>query len=530
MKGLISNIRLYFRTIRDLKPKQIFYLIRYKVIGFKKKEKEFKSEERKIYSFPIIEPYTTYNPDLRKFKFINQEVEFPNGINWNYERNGKLWLYNLNYFDFINQKNLSDFEILSLINSFNSNYNEINSGKEPYPTSLRVTNLVKLIANHNNGLIRNNAINILRRDIPVVISNLEYHLSGNHLLENAFALYFAAHVFSTDDKLVRLAKQLLKDELTEQILNDGGHYERSYMYHQVIYARLLESISLSIFNKTQWNMAFKEFLVDIAIKMSNWMNTISDHGQTFIRFNDSIEGISPDYYKIQYLAQLLNIKSDDKNRLDESGYEIWHLDNFFMIMNIGEITAKHQPGHAHADTLSFILNFDKKPLIVDPGISTYENNSVRHLQRSTSYHNTIEVNDINNNEVWSSFRVGKKARTKILKNTQEEVEVSNNGYKSLNITHVRKWMKSENQINIIDRLIGCSNCASFAFFHFHPSINPIVITESVILLNTHISLVFTGSKKIEIQEYDYCEGFNRTTKAMKAVITFENYLQTIISK
>ena len=48
------------------------------------------------------------------FEFLNLKKEFSE-IDWNYSNNGKLWTYNLNYFDFLNQENISKEEGLNLI-------------------------------------------------------------------------------------------------------------------------------------------------------------------------------------------------------------------------------------------------------------------------------------------------------------------------------------------------------------------------------------------------------------------------------
>mgnify|MGYP000647957824 CR=1 FL=1 len=81
--------------------------------------------------------------------------------------------------------------------------------------------------------------------------SLEYHLMGNHLLENAFSLLFRAYYFR-NNQLFDTAKKILKTELSEQFLDDGGHFERSPMYHQIMLFRMLDC-----WNLTENNSAFK---------------------------------------------------------------------------------------------------------------------------------------------------------------------------------------------------------------------------------------------------------------------------------
>ena len=76
-----------------------------------------------------------------------------------------------------------------------------------------------------------------------LLDNIEYHLMGNHLLENGFSLLFGG-VYFGDARFCRKAEEILREELAEQILPDGGHYERSPMYHQIILGRVLDCINL----------------------------------------------------------------------------------------------------------------------------------------------------------------------------------------------------------------------------------------------------------------------------------------------
>ena len=79
----------------------------------------------------------------------------------------------------------------------------------------------------------------------------------------------------------------------------------------------------------------------------------------------------------------------------KTGYFIIKNSNVHLIADVGNVGPDYLPGHAHADTLSFELFLNDKRFIVNSGISTYENNNIRKQQRSTSYHNTLEINDLN---------------------------------------------------------------------------------------------------------------------------------------
>ena len=52
-----------------------------------------------------------------------------------------------------------------------------------------------------------------------------------------------------------------------------------------------------------------------------------------------------------------------------------------VIIDRCNLVSSYQPGHSHSDILSFECSLNLIRLIVNSGISTYENNYERHLNR-----------------------------------------------------------------------------------------------------------------------------------------------------
>ena len=77
-------------------------------------------------------------------------------------------------------------------------------------------------------------------------SRLEWHLLGNHLFANAKALVFAGLYFDGAEAQAWLVRgcAILARELPEQILADGGQFERSPMYHALALEDLLDLLNL----------------------------------------------------------------------------------------------------------------------------------------------------------------------------------------------------------------------------------------------------------------------------------------------
>ncbi len=506
-----------------MKPIQIYYRIHYffrSKTGMTGETTNFTLPENISHlklsgSIPQIQSYS----DDGTFRFLNRETKFSSGIDWNFSDHGKLWLYNLNYFDFLNQKEMSDNKGLELINDFINNYDNIKYGKDPYPSSLRTVNWIKFLSYRN---INDKKIDIsLYAQYLRLINNLEYHLLGNHLLENGFSL-LAGAVYFRSDKIYETACRILRKELEEQILPDGGHFELSPMYHQTILLRVLDSINIlknNDFRKDELLL----LLIKKASLMTGWLENMTFSNGEIPLFNDSSKEISPTTKELLFYAKNLEIITGNKT-LKESGYRKYKGENYEMIVDAGNIGPDYIPGHGHADMFTFELNFKGNQVIVDTGTSTYEICERRNLERSTSAHNTVTIQNENQSDVWAGFRVGKRAEIKITDESENGIKASHNGYKRFGIIHERSFECEKNRIVITDRLI--SEGSGIARFHFAPETNP-VLGKNTILIDG-IKFSFENASKIKLVDFDYGCGFNFTKKSVCAEIEFDNDLNTVI--
>ena len=82
----------------------------------------------------------------------------------------------------------------------------------------------------------------------VLTQLLEYHILGNHLFANAKALTFVGAYLEGENsaQLLEQGIKLLNQELDEQFLDDGAHFELSPMYHEILLWDLLELIDLAM--------------------------------------------------------------------------------------------------------------------------------------------------------------------------------------------------------------------------------------------------------------------------------------------
>lgn len=516
---MIEKILLYINTFKHLKSVQILYRLIYyikikiKINEYKHNENHNIIHEKLSYSYNI--PNNNSYLGNNCFNFLNIRYDFGEKINWELQELGKLWQYNLVYFDFLNNNNISIKEKENLILDFIHFESKYNSRWEPYPISLRLINWIRFLS--INGRNTKIIIDSIYSQTEYLKKNLEYHILGNHLLENAFALLHAS-IFLRDESLFIKALNLLKIQLNEQILTDGGHFEQSPMYHNIMLHRVLEVIDI---------LRQKSIDIDLikskASMMLSWSINMTFSDGLFPLLNDSTYGVCLETNELIQYAKSLNIIPIDVG-LGESGYRRFNKKKYETIVDVGEITASYQPGHSHADIFNFVLNYNNKPLIVDSGISTYESNAVRLFERGTASHNTVLIDDKNQFKVWSSFRVADRASVSISLDSTNNLIASHDGYKKNR--HERTFKFDEDCIEIIDIIIGKQPKKSVALFHFYFNVNIKLNNGKVLFEGGEIE--FYDYKAVNISSYDYADGYNKFYSSFKVEVLFKEKLKTNI--
>ena len=449
------------------------------------------------------------------FRYLNKNVVFNEEIDWDYSTNGKLWTYNLNYFDYLSNPGISDDLKIATMRDFFSKRYDIKDGMEPYPISLRNMNWIKFC--YSSGVQEFD--DFIYSQASLLSKSFEYHLMGNHLLENAFSLLFAAYYFK-DIPFYNLASRVLREQIEEQILSDGAHFERSPMYHLIILHRTLDTIHL--IKQNVWKNDLLESLEKVATAMLSWILKVSFSSGRMPMVNDSSPGIAPNAEDLsRYAAQMDILPSTTP--LGESGYRMMKMDSYECLVDCGDVGPDYIPGHAHSDTFSFVLYVKGQPLIVDAGVSTYENNAIRWYERSTAAHNTVQIAGLDQSEVWNAFRVARRAKIINLDEGDGYLNGSHDGYiKRLGIEHKRAFKFEPNQITIQDSLSGSPNVIGKAFFHFPSNFNPVLIGNKCALESANI---YITNGESQLNDYNQAEGFNLRVISQVLEVEFYEYLE-----
>ena len=526
----MKNIGLLWRTVRHLTGRQIVYQVWHRLRSPAKLRLADKVPETCFLAVPDANKPVSWQPE--RFTFLNLTVLFPSAIDWNYARHGKLWTYNLTYFDFLNQPGMPVNRGLTLIRDFIRQSADVRDGLEAYPTSVRIINWVQFLSRHQ---VRDETINQhLFAQVRLLGQRLEYHLSGNHLLENGFALLTGALYFR-HTPWIRKASGLLHQALDKQILSDGGHYERSPMYHQLLLDRLLDTLLILQSTTGYDNTRLTALLTEKGISMAVWLDAVTFQSGTVPMVNDATPDLAPTTNQLrQKASQLLPEKTRQPVPLSDSGFRMFRQKRYELFTCVGSVGPAHQPGHAHADTLSFVLHVDNQPILVDNSTSTYQDGPRRDWERSTAAHNTVTVADADSSEMWASFRVGRRARVSLITETATSLTARHDGYRHRGIIHERNWSIGADTISITDQLLTwpagtASGQACTARFYFHPSVIWQLLDDGV--RAGPLAITFRSATKPvwRIKAYEMANGFNQLLSGHCLVVNFSTCLETVLT-
>lgn len=487
----------YWHTLRHLKPVQFYGRLWFK---FRQPKVEAGVESPSLrgrngqWQAPVAHKPTMLGP--HRFKFLGVEHDLPTNDGWNDSALAKLWLYNLHYFEDLNAKDAHDRAAwhLALMQRWVAE-NPLSSGNgwEPYPTSLRIVNWVKWALAGNT--VPTGCVQSLATQTRWLCKRLEVHLLGNHLFANAKALVFAGMYFEGPEAGQWVAKglEILERELPEQVLPDGGNFERSPMYHAIFLEDVLDLLNIAGAYPNQVPTTLAAQWRDTSLRMLDWLQGMTHPDGQIALFNDAAFGISATADELAaYAGRVLGAdvvlyvlprRSASCNaggglhlrQWADSGYIRLEGADAVALLDVAPIGPDYLPGHAHADTLSFELSVFGHRVIVNGGTSRYGLGPERLRERHTVSHSTVEVDGQSSSEVWGGFRVARRAYPFDLAVSESpevlSVACSHDGYMRLQgkPVHRRSWQLSPGHMEVADSVSG-GGLPAVARYILHPDV------------------------------------------------------------
>ncbi len=530
----LNSLSRLYHTLRHLKPIQFYWRV---YLRFNDKHPSDilidQVTTRKLNCIEVINRPLSFHGD--SFRFLNHPLSIKKGIEWNNPDLAKLWLYNLHYADYLQQEEMDQKTGLDLMSRWiEANPPSNGNGWEPYPLSLRIVNWVKFLVRFDLDQETIQPVtHSLYRQARSLRKQLEFHLLGNHLFKNAVALLYVGYFFEDEEaqEWYEKGKKILIDQLDEQVLADGGHFERSPMYHALILEDILDCLNLVRSSQDFDNQEFDKSLKTKAKSMLGFLNDIIHPDGSFPVFNDTAQGIASTPKQLFSYAQRLNLDwaQDGSDLIEKQDFGLVVLNSmqFRCIIDAGVIGPDYLPGHAHCDTLSYELSLQGQLIVVNAGVFQYAGEE-RNVYRATRSHNTVEINHAEQHEIWSTFRVARRGYPQNVSANDRSGELfftgQHTGYQRLNgkPIHQREIHLAVGQMNVIDRVIGKGEHSAKSFIHFHPEVE--IISKS----NNQLQLKKTNSTFfMEIPEgldwllndYEYSAEFGLKEKANVITIT-----------
>lgn len=519
----MKNPLTYYHTCRYLSFRQIFYYVWYRLIkqawvGKKTYSAYFNTSLHPLPVATLVYPVMTQHKH-NAFLIFGKELNIEHGIDWNYKKHGKLWNYHLQYMDLL----LDDLISTSLRSKWLKDVSEQLLNKtlslEPYPVSLRLIHTLDYLAKNK---VNDPAIDkAIQFQIAFLEDNLEYHLSGNHLLENYMALVYGHLALQSEQALKQYLDKLLKT-LDEQILQDGAHYETSLSYHAAIFCRLAGIFSL-LKHSSSYRMEANALSVFL-MKMFSWLNEITRSFSVFPLINDSVSWPHIHWNAIKSFAKQMELDTQHIKLL-ECGYRWLSSNSMELLMRVGPMACLDQPGHAHADYLHISLYAQGKAVLVDTGISTYEASALRLHQRSTLAHNAVVMEGEQQSELWSAFRMARRAIVTSFTETDHSLDARVKWYQGYE--HRRQVICKDSTMRILDHWTNQNGRQQVvALFHMdhdvHVQLHPAGVFAGDLLFE------FEGAHHVEIINDQQCLGMENILPSQCVRVYFCDQLTTTI--
>lgn len=278
----------------------------------------------------------------------------------------------------------------------------------PHSVSLRILNWCRYLAwrseaDDGSGFAEELSKEIYKNTL-FLCNHVEYGVGGNHLVENAAALLTSGLAFGRDDWL-ETGRRILVRAGRSQFLRDGGHFERSPMYHVQALTRYLTAVDLL----GGFGYSVPEGITRTATSGTVFLNSMTPPDGEMPLLNDSVEGYTLSLSDCKSYADRVGVTVDDSaDTLAESGYYWLGSGDSRMLIDGGPVGPPHLPGHSHNDMLSVLLWVDGERVFTDTGTFDYEPDERRRYTRSVAAHNTVQVGDVEPIDVGGRYLMGRR--------------------------------------------------------------------------------------------------------------------------
>ncbi|MDP3728631.1 MAG: alginate lyase family protein [bacterium] len=359
-------------------------------------------------------------------------------------------------------------------------------------------------------------------------NNLEWSpKKENHYLSDIMGLFFIGNFFKEikeTNSWKKFAQKELEKEILKQVSEDGVNYEASLNYHRLVTEIFLLSYILAKRNNNTFSESYKnrlekmcEFIMyytpesgkapaigdtDNGRILHIWDEDTNDHRDllaiaSVLFHRADFKTLGKFHEKMQLLVSQEEYLKEDLQTfdLDSKAFTDYYLirnKELFLLIHCGDIGRKGFGGHGHNDQLSFVLSLKEKDYLIDPGTYCYTSDKkTRHLLRSTRYHNTLVVNNKEQNIIQEETPFNMENQTNAFcfqwqSDKIQDIFIGKHfAYAPNIITREIHYEKSKKEITITDRLKEEADIELNFYIHPQRKIrkenNKVIIDEELVI-------------------------------------------------
>ncbi len=373
--------------------------------------------------------------------------------------------------------------------------------------------------------LRDTFVVSLEKQASFLESHLERDLGGNHLLENLRALVLMgafAEGPRSDDRLDHALRQF-QEQLTMQVLDSGEHFERSPMYHVLMLEAVIDVRDATAHVRPEVSQG----LAEVACRMARFLSGILHPDGDIPLLGDSIFGetLTPGVLIQQSSAAELGEKSSDGMLTGD--YWSWRDGDDFVLFDTGPVGTDELPAHAHCDLLNLEASLGGHRLFVDTGVMEYDG-PTRTVCRSTAAHNVLQIDDVEQCDVWSRFRMGYRGHPTSCACGHSEgfdwCQATHNAYRRIGVLEVGRWLSCRpgGPWLCVDWARGQGSHRLVSRLHLHPAVNLEVTTATSLKIEvsgTQAELQLCSPGRMVVEDAEWFPKFGCREQAK--VVRFE---------
>jgi len=465
--SLVGRIPTVLRTLRHVRPAQAFAQMHHMFFGLPAPQPGAGATPTLAITrsqCPFLPPPAHVKGDPAQIELLATPFVLEDRVDWETQEHGPLFAYHLHQQEYLRLSSYdSAARAVRLVDWIEGHPEGV--GWDPHPISLRLLCWGRLLlmpgALGPQPELREAMLRSMARQTLMLARGLEVRLQANHLLSNLIAMVWTGLLLETEGASDwRAYSDRLIEELDLQVHPDGGHEERSPMYHSLLLENILDLLNLCLAAADRSPAGLADCLEQTASRMLAALDVLTHPDGRIALFADSGFDLAAEPDALSAYAARLGVRSTEAAArgsalLPQSGYLRLCAGPFVLIASVAGPSPAHQPGHAHCDALSFELSVRGKRLVTDTGSFEYRPGSRRDRARATASHATLEIDGREQAEIWAAHRIGGRPDVEVSAwDGSGCAEITCRGWSRGAPIHRRLFRMEPDQLEMIDCVEG----------------------------------------------------------------------------